>query len=62
MINAINNIKKAREIIARDLLKGSDDYKTGLQACDEAIVELQLETCEYCDPINNITLGDDDDD
>lgn len=52
MINAINNIKKAREIIARDLLKGSDDYKTGVQACDEAIAELQPVACEYCDPKN----------
>lgn len=54
MTNAIENIKKAREIISRDLLKGSDDYETGVEACDEAILELNpvIITCEYCDPKN----------
>lgn len=62
MINAINNIKKAREIIARDLLKGSDDYKTGAQACDEAIMELKPVVCEYCDPTNRKPFAFDFDD
>ncbi|WP_125769532.1 hypothetical protein [Companilactobacillus furfuricola] len=50
--DVIEKMKTAREIIARDLLKGSDDYETGVQACDKAIAELQPETCEYCDPKN----------
>ncbi|WP_125707504.1 hypothetical protein [Companilactobacillus zhongbaensis] len=52
MTSTIENIKIARDIIERDLLKSSDDYETGVQACDEAIAELQPETCEYCDPKN----------
>lgn len=38
---AIKQINIARDIIKRDLLKDSDDYKTGLAALDNAVVELQ---------------------
>lgn len=50
MTNAIENIKIAREIISRDLLKGSDDYKTGVQACDDALNELEPISLEPFEP------------
>lgn len=41
MTSTIENIKIARDIIERDLLKSSDDYETGVEACDEAIDEIK---------------------
>lgn len=62
MTSTIENIKKAREIISRDLLKSSDDYETGVQACDEAIVKLNPVACKYCDPTNRKPFAFDFDD
>ncbi|KRK64344.1 hypothetical protein FC72_GL000513 [Companilactobacillus tucceti DSM 20183] len=55
--SAVESMQIAREVISKNLLKTSGEYKRGMEACDEAIAELQLETCEYCDPMNSKPFG-----